>query len=68
MMFELIRADKLMPRLHMQVWQPETERKACKKYFLIVKLAQYFVCEVNRKLASYCNQEIWVLKLMPRLH
>jgi len=29
-----------------------------KKYFLIAKLAQYFVCEKNRKLASYRKQEI----------
>jgi len=36
-----------MPRLHMQVWQPCTERKLVKKYFLVVKLAQYFVCEVD---------------------
>jgi len=47
----------------MQVWQPGTERKASKKYFLVVKLAQYFVCEEDRKLASYCKQEILALKL-----
>jgi len=34
-----------------------------KKYFLIAKLAQYFVCEKDGKFASYCKQEIWVLKL-----
>jgi len=33
------------------------KEKLLKKYFL-VKLAQYFVCEVDRKLALYCNQEI----------
>jgi len=48
-----------MPRLHMQVWQPGTEQKACKKVFF----AQYFICEKDRKLASYCKQEILVLKL-----
>jgi len=32
--------------------------KFVKKYFLVVKLAQYFVCEEDRKLASYCKQEI----------
>jgi len=37
--------------------------KLVKKYFLAVKLAQYFVCAVDRKLASYCNQEILILKL-----
>jgi len=49
----------------MQVWQPRTESKAFKNvaYFLVVKLAQYFVCEEDRKLASYCKPEIWVLKL-----
>jgi len=26
-----------------------------KKYLLVVKLAQYFVCEENKKLASYCK-------------
>jgi len=26
--------DRLMPRLHMQVWQPCTERKSCIKVFL----------------------------------
>jgi len=25
---------ELMPRLHMQVWQSSTERKACKNVFL----------------------------------
>jgi len=34
-----------------------------KKYFLVVKLAQYLIYEVNRKLYSYCNQEILILKL-----
>jgi len=52
-----------MPRLHLQVWQLGTERKAWKKYFLVVKLAQYFVCEVDIKLASYRNQEVLILKL-----
>jgi len=47
----------------MQVWQLGTERRACKKYILIAMLAQYFVCEKDGKLASYCKQEIWVLKL-----
>jgi len=28
-----------------------------KKYFLVDKLAQYFVCEVDRKLTSYCQQK-----------
>jgi len=37
--------------------------KLTKKYFVVAKLAQYFVCEVDRKLASYCNQEILILKL-----
>jgi len=34
--------------------------KLVKKYFLvaIAKLAQYFVCEEDRKLSSYCKQEI----------
>jgi len=32
--------------------------KLVKKYFLIVKLAQYLVCEKDRKLASYCKHEI----------
>jgi len=40
-----------------------TERKVLKKFFLVVKLAQYFVCKVNKKLASYCRQEIVILKL-----
>jgi len=48
---------QLMPRLHMQVWQPGIERKACKKYFLVVKPAHVF--EEDRKPASYCKQEIW---------
>jgi len=39
-----------MPHLHM-------------KYFLVVKFAQYFVYEVDRKLASYCKQEILIFKL-----
>jgi len=34
------------------------KRKVVKNYFLVVKLAQYFVCEVDRKLASHCKQEI----------
>jgi len=38
-------------------------RKFAKKYFLLVKLTQLFVCEVDRKLASYCKQEILILKL-----
>jgi len=38
-------------------------RKLVKKYFIVVKLAQYFVCDENKKLASYCKQEIWVFKL-----
>jgi len=46
----------------MQVWQPGNERKACKKYFFVVKLAQYFDCEEDRK-PSYGKQEIRVLKL-----
>jgi len=29
-------------------------------YFLVVKLAQYFVFEEKRKLTSYCNQAISV--------
>jgi len=37
--------------------------KLLKKYFLVVKLAQYFVFKVDRKLASYCKQEIVILKL-----
>jgi len=58
----------LMPRLYIQVWQPGTERKASKKvkllkkYFVVVKLAQYFVCKVDRKPASYCKHKIWVLR------
>jgi len=47
----------------LQVWQPGTERKASKKYFLIAMLTQYFVCEVDRKLASCCKQEILIFKL-----
>jgi len=35
-----------------------TNEKLIKKYFLVVKLTQYFVCDVNRQLASYCKQEI----------
>jgi len=36
-----------MPRLHMQVLQPGTERKACtvSKYFCVVKVMQYLVYE-----------------------
>jgi len=34
--------------------------KLVKKHFLVVKLAQYLVCEVRRKLAPYCNQEILI--------
>jgi len=30
--------------------------KLAKKYFLVVKLAQYFVCEEDRKLVSYYKQ------------
>jgi len=30
----LERQFKLMPRLHMQVWQPDNERKACIKVVL----------------------------------
>jgi len=37
--------------------------KFVKKYFLDTKLAQYFVCEEDRKVTSYCKQEILVLKL-----
>jgi len=37
--------------------------KLQKKYFLFVKLTQYFVCKMDRKLASYCKQEIVILKL-----
>jgi len=29
-----------------------------KKYFLVDKLAQYFVCEVDRKPTSYCKQKL----------
>jgi len=36
--------------------------KLVKMYFC-VKLAQYFVCEEDRKLASYCKHEILVSKL-----
>jgi len=32
-----------MPRLHMQVLQPDTERKACIKVFCIVKVTRYIV-------------------------
>jgi len=32
--------------------------KLAKKYLLVVKLAQYFVSEVDRNLASYYKQEI----------
>jgi len=32
--------------------------KLVKKYFLFVKLAQYFVCEEDKKLASYRKQKI----------
>jgi len=37
--------------------------KLLKKYVLVVKLEQYFVCEVDRKLASYCKQEIIILNV-----
>jgi len=39
------------------------KEKLVKKLFVVVKLAQYFVCEGDRKLASYYKQEICVLKL-----
>jgi len=32
--------------------------KLVKKYFHVVKLAKYFVCKEERKLTSYCKQEI----------
>jgi len=32
--------------------------KFVKKYFLVVKLAQYFVGEEDRKPATYCKQKI----------
>jgi len=32
----------LMPRLHMQVWQPGTERKACKNVFLCCQAGAIF--------------------------
>jgi len=38
-------------------------RKLVKKYFIVVKLTQYFVCEEDRKLTLNCKQEICVLKL-----
>jgi len=47
-----------MLRLHMQVWQPGTEQKTRIKYFLVVKLAQYLICEEDRKPTSYCKHEI----------
>jgi len=40
-----------------------TNEKLIKKYFHVVKIAQYFVYKVDRKLASYCKQEIRILKL-----
>jgi len=43
----------------MQVWQPGIEQRA----LLLSSSRNIFVCEGDRKLASYCNQEIWVLKL-----
>jgi len=43
-------------------------KKLVKKYFIVVKLAQYFVCDEDKKLALYCKQEIWVLKLESCFH
>jgi len=37
--------------------------KLLKKYFHVVKLAQYFFCEVDKRFASNCKQEIVILKL-----
>jgi len=37
-----------MPRLHMQVWQPDTEEKTCIKVCLCCQLAQYLVCEEKK--------------------
>jgi len=53
-----------MPRLHMQCRfdNQVLNGKLVKKYFIAAKLAQYFICKEDRKLASYCKQEIWVLK------
>jgi len=36
--------------------------KLLKKYFLVAKLAQYFVCEMDRKLALHCKQAIVIFK------
>jgi len=52
-----------MPRLHMQFDNQVPKGKLLKKYFLVVNFAQYFVCEVDRNLASYRKQEIVILKL-----
>jgi len=37
--------------------------KFVKKWFLVVKLVQDFVCGEDRKLTSYWKQKIWVSKL-----
>jgi len=42
-----------MPRLYIQVDNQASNVNLVRKYFLVVKLAQYFVCEEDRKLASY---------------
>jgi len=34
-----------------------TNEKVVEKYFLVVKLAQYFVFEEDRKLTAYCKQK-----------
>jgi len=49
-----------MPRLHntCRFDYQVVNGKLVKKYFRFVKLAQYFVCEEDRKLASYCKQKL----------
>jgi len=37
--------------------------KLVKKYFCVVKVTRYIIYEENRKYASNCRYEIWVLKL-----
>jgi len=48
-----------MPRLHIQVWQPDAEQKLCKK-ILSCQARAIFFCE---NLATYCKQEILIIKL-----
>jgi len=55
--------------LHMQVWQPGTELvKSFKKHLLVAKLAQYLVCEEDRKLASSASKKFEFYNLESRFH